>query len=81
MFKIELCKEKGGIAVKPQEPLRLDLKKIRREFTTLIETPIVLVIHQEGDIVVHEYGELLFKKLRDEEKIREIAKKIYQLKK
>ena len=78
MFKIEKCKDKGGLSVKPSVKVLLDLKKIKTKFKTLIETPIVLVIEKEGEIVVHEYGELIFKNLKDEEKIRRIAEEIYK---
>jgi hypothetical protein len=44
----------------------------------LLDTPIVIVINVEGvEIIVHQYGELVFKKFYNEEKVKEIAEKVY----
>jgi len=78
-FIVEECKEKGGLSAKPKNPIHLDLKKISAQYKTLLETPILIVIEEQGEIVVHNYGELLFKDLKDENKIRTIAQKIYEV--
>ena len=59
---------------------KLDLKKIKEEFETILETPILLVIREQGlDIVVHVYGELLFKNGTAEqvELMEKVTQKIY----
>ena len=66
------------MSVKPDKKIKLDLEKIKKRFKVLIDTPILLVIDEQGEIIVHSYGELLFKTLRDEEKIRKIAEEIYR---
>jgi len=76
-FTLKECKEKGGISVKPIKNIKLNLKKVADAFETLIDTPILVVIQEQGEVIVRDYGELLFKELKDETKIREIAIKIY----
>jgi hypothetical protein len=82
-FTFEKCKTKAGYSAKLKRKIKLDLKAISKEFETLLETPILLVIKEKGiEIIVHRYGELLFKesKIRLNEKIelmKEIAKKVY----
>jgi hypothetical protein len=47
----------------------------------VLETPILLVIREQGlEIVVHGYGELLFKNGTEEQKelMRKVAEKVYE---
>ena len=77
---IKKCKDKGGYSVR-QEPLKnLSLNKIKKYFKVLIETPIVLVIKGKYEIIVHNYGELIFKntKEKDIKEIEKISQKIYK---
>jgi len=77
-FTVELCKDKGGWAAKPKVQTKLDLGKISSQFTTLIKTPILLVVKIQGhDVIVHGHGELIFKDLEDREEIRKLAEKVY----
>ena len=51
---------------------------LKSKFHTIIETPIVLVIKEDNiEIIVHEFGELLFKDSTDEKKMHKIAEKIF----
>lgn len=78
MFEISECKTKAGISVKPKKNLKLDFKEIKKKFEVIFDSPVALVIRIDGcDIIVHKYGELLFKNCKDKVKIEVIAKKVY----
>ena len=76
-MRIEECRTKAAMKVRPDTKMKLDLDKVRKRFKVLVDTPILLVIDEDGEIIVHNHGELLFKTLRDENRIREIAEEIY----
>jgi len=77
-FEIKPCKTRAAYSVKPKKNIKLDLAKLK-EFKIKAETPIASVIDIDGEeIIVHRYGEIKFKTLRDEAKIRKIAEKIYE---
>ena len=58
----------------------IDLKKITNKFDTIEDAGIIAVIKIENEeIIIHNYGEILFKTLTDIEKIKILAKKIYDL--
>ena len=78
-FEIKLCKTRAAISVKPKNKINLNLNVIRKKFKTCVETPILLVLDLEGGIIIHKYGEIIFKKLKHEKKIRKIAERIYNL--
>ncbi|MBU0461360.1 MAG: hypothetical protein KJ574_02110 [Nanoarchaeota archaeon] len=78
-FTISKCKTKAVMSVKPKKNMQLNLDKIRKNFKVILDTPILLVIKEEDEIIVHGYGELLFKTFTDEKKIERIAKKIYEV--
>ena len=78
-FEIKACKTKAAYSAKPLKKITLDLDKLKTLFTTLVDTPILLVINVDSEeIIVHNHGELTFKKLKDENKIKIIAEKIYE---
>lgn len=77
MVEVKLCKTKAVYSTKNQ--IDLDFDKIRNNFKVVEDTPIVMVIDEEGEIIVHKHGELLFKELRDTEKIKLIAEKVYEV--
>jgi len=82
MVKMELeikpCKTKATFSVKPKRQITIDLPKLKNKFKIKIETPIASVIEFEGEeVIVHRHGELKFKTLKDEDKIRKIAEMIY----
>ncbi|MFH1209405.1 MAG: HesA/MoeB/ThiF family protein [archaeon] len=75
-FIIKLCKTKASYSVKLNK--KLDLEKISKKYKTIVKTPILLIIkigHYE--IIIHEYGEIIFKDLKDENKIKKIAQELY----
>ena len=79
-FTFGKCKTRAGYSAKLMKQGKLDLKKIKEEFETILETPILLVIREQGlDIVVHVYGELLFKNGTAEqvELMEKVTQKIY----
>jgi adenylyltransferase/sulfurtransferase len=76
-FTVQKCKTRKGWSAKPRRNIRLDLDSIKKRFKVILDTPILLVIDHEGEIVVHDYGELLFKELNDERRIKEISDEIY----
>ena len=81
-FTLEKCKTRAGYSAKLPSPRKLNLSCIKKEFEVLLETPILLVVKVEGmEIVVHGFGELLFKNSKegDLEKMRKVAEKIYDL--
>lgn len=80
LIKIKFCKSKGAISVKSPAVKKLNLQAIRQKFSKEItlDTPIIIVLDYEGQIIVHSYGELMFKDLRDESKIAKIAEKIFR---
>lgn len=72
------CRTKKGWTVKPKCNIRLDLDAIKRKFRVVLDANVLLVIDHEGEIIVHGYGELLFKELKDEKRIRNIANEIFR---
>ncbi|MDP3699086.1 MAG: hypothetical protein Q8R47_05875 [Nanoarchaeota archaeon] len=78
-FTVERCKTKAAYSAKLKKPQHLDLQKIKTKFETILETPVLLVVKVEGvEIIVHGYGELLFKNCEDQEMMEKIARKIYE---
>ena len=76
-FTIEPCKTKAAYSAKPKKKCSLDFSKLK-DFNIVLETPIATVVKIEGEeIIVHKYGELKFKTLKDKEKIKKIAEKIF----
>jgi len=77
-FTLSKCTTRAGYSAKPAKNMKLNLSQIKKKFNTLIETPIVLVINEDGmEVIVHEYGELLFKDATDETKMQKLAQRIY----
>ncbi|MBU2561642.1 MAG: hypothetical protein KKD17_05045 [Nanoarchaeota archaeon] len=77
-FDVTRCKTKKGWSVKPRQKMKLDLNGIKRRFKVVLDADILLVIDYEGEIVVHGYGELLFKDLKDQKMIKKISEEIYK---
>ncbi|MBW3003959.1 hypothetical protein KY328_05720 [Candidatus Woesearchaeota archaeon] len=79
-YKIKPCKTKAAFSVIPVQKIKLDFDKLKIKFETLIDNPIALVIKvDDEEIVVHNYGEMLFKTLKNVEKIKTIADRIYEV--
>ena len=77
-FTIEKCKTKAAYSAILKKQQRLNLQKIKSKFTVVLETPVLLVVAVEGvEVIVHGYGELLFKNCQDMELMKKIAEKVY----
>ncbi|MBW2964372.1 HesA/MoeB/ThiF family protein [Candidatus Woesearchaeota archaeon] len=74
---VKECKTKKGWTVRPKRNVKLNLGEIKKRFRVVMDANVLLVLDHEGEIVVHGYGELLFKDLKDEKRIREIAEDIF----
>ena len=80
MFEIKLCRTKAVISVKPVKQITLRLEKLTEIFPVVVQTPVASVLTIDDDqVIVHAYGEIFFKKLRDEARISEIAQEIYRI--
>ena len=78
-FTLERCRTKAAYSAKLKKQSPLNLQKIKRKFEVALETPILLVIAIEGvEVIVHGYGELLFKRCQDQELMKKIAEIIYE---
>lgn len=78
-LEIKPCKTRATFSVKPKTNIKLDLSKLKSFFKIKAETPIASVIDVDGEeIIIQKYGELRFKTLKDETKIKKIAEKIYE---
>ena len=79
-FTLTECKTKAAFSAKLQKPKKLDLSRIKRKFESILETPILLVIKEEEiEVIVHSYGELLFKNCKDIQLMQKIARRIYEI--
>ncbi len=81
-FTLEQCKTRAGYSAKLPSSQKLNLAKIKQHFQVVLETPILLVIREQGlEIIVHGYGELLFKNGTESQKelMRKVAEKVYEV--
>lgn len=78
-FTVERCKTKAAYSARPLKSQKLDLDSIKKRFKVVMETPMLLVIDEHGEIIVHRHGELMFKALDDVRKIRDISERIYRV--
>ena len=82
MFKIQKCKSKAAYSAKPKKRISLDLEKIKKKYKVVEDTPIMIVIKEKGvEMIVHNYGETLFKNCDDKKLMEGIAKEIYTYRK
>lgn len=80
MFEIKLCKTKSAIIVKPVRNVKLDLAKMNKSFNVIAQTSIASVLKIDNEeVVVHRYGDIYFKSLKDESLINKIAQEIYKI--
>lgn len=80
-FTFGKCKTRAGYSAQLKKQQKLNLRKIKEAFETVLETPILLVIKEQGlEIVVHGFGELLFKngKAEQVELMEKVARKVYE---
>ena len=55
---------------------------MKEKYEVVLDTPILVVVKIEGkEIIVHNYGELIFKEREDEGEMRNIAEEIYRVRK
>ncbi|MBU0456644.1 MAG: hypothetical protein ABH824_05590 [Nanoarchaeota archaeon] len=79
-FSLAKCKTKATYSAKLKKRQKLDLNKIGNHSEIILKTPILLVIKLEGiEIIVHSYGELLFKNCDDFSLMEKLAEQIYSI--
>ncbi len=79
-FSVGRCRTKAAYSVKLRKQQKLDLAAIKKKFKVILETPILLVVRTEaGEVIVHGYGELIFKKCEDTGLIEKVAERIYEM--
>ncbi len=79
-FILGKCKTKATYSAKLKKQNKLNLKKIKEKFEVILETPILLVLKIETvEIIVHQHGEILFKKCEDLELMEQMAEDIYSV--
>ncbi|MEK6932464.1 MAG: HesA/MoeB/ThiF family protein [Nanoarchaeota archaeon] len=75
-FKLELCKTKATLMVKTNT--KLNMKKIKDNFGELRDAGNTLLLEIEGEqVIVNNNGEIIFKHLREDNKVMRIATEIY----
>lgn len=78
-FKLSKCKTKAAYSAKLLKPTKLNLAAMKKKYEIVLETPIVVIIKvQDVEVIVHGYGELLFKKCEDIKLMEKIAKDVYE---
>ncbi len=77
-YRIEWCDSKAAMSAKPETDMDLDMESLEENFDLKADADIVAVIEADGEeVVVHDYGELLFKEEENEDRLKELAEKIY----
>ncbi len=77
-FSLAKCKTKAAYSAKLKQRQVLDLKNIAQKYTVILETPILLVIKEQGvEIIVHHYGEIMFKNCDKVAFMEKAAQQIY----
>ncbi len=78
-FTIAKCKTRAGYSAILKKPAKLNLTALSKWFEVVIKTPILLVIREQGvDVIIHGYGELLFKDCDDITLMETIARRVYE---
>ncbi len=82
-FLIVPCTTRSAYSAKTRTSIKLNLNKIKENFETIIDTPVVLVVKDKEntntEIIIHNYGEIVFKNISDQNKMKELAEKIYAI--
>lgn len=79
-FCVGKCKTKAAFKATLEQKGKLNLEKIKKKYEIVLETPILIVIKvKDIEVIVHGYGELLFKKCNDISKAEKIAEDIYEV--
>ncbi|MBI4453889.1 hypothetical protein HY636_04570 [Candidatus Woesearchaeota archaeon] len=85
LFTITSCKTKQSCKAKLNKRQNLNLKNLKEKFNIVSDAGIALVLSVDGvEVVVHGYGELIFKIKTGKNKvsqaeIEKIAKKIFDV--
>lgn len=77
-FSFGKCKTKAAFKARLEQKGKLNLEKIKKKYQVILETPILLVVKiGDVEVIVHGYGELLFKRCDDAHKAEKIAEEIF----
>lgn len=77
-YTIKKCKTRAAFSVRFNR--KIDLVNIKKKYKVLLETPLLLVVEKDGaEMIVHQYGEVIFKKVKDYNQIERLAEEIYSL--
>lgn len=77
-YVIKKCKTRAAFSVRFNK--KIDLSRIKKKYKVLLETPLLLVVEKDGaEMIVHQYGEVIFKKAKDYNQIEKLAEEIYSL--
>lgn len=76
-FEINECETKAMYRVKLKKRAHLNMKNLNG-FEIVMDGGMIVIIKVEGEeIIVHDFGELIFKTLKNTDKIREISEVVY----
>lgn len=80
IFVVKHCRGSGACSVLLKNKTKLDLKEVRRKVReTLADTPYVIIARFKGvNVSIYPTARLLIHE-RDEEKVKEIAKEVYDV--
>lgn len=77
-FELTLCRTGATLTVRTNKQLNLD--KIKNNFGVLRDAKVTLLLDVDNEqVIVNKQGEIIFKTLKDEDKIMKIAKEIYDV--
>ncbi len=77
-FELSLCKTGATLTVRTNKSLNLE--KIKNNFGVLRDAKVTLLIEVENEqVIINKQGEIIFKTLKDEDKVMKIANQIYQI--
>ena len=80
LFEIKICKTKAAYAAKPKRHLKMNLEKLKNKYNIKADAGIVLIADIDGeDVIIHSFGEILFKGCKDIKKMHRIAEDIYKV--
>ena len=79
-YEVRPCKTGAAYKTFPNKILKVNLDEVRKNFDVVLDTPLLVVVKVENEeVIVHGFGELVFKTLRNEDKVKEISEQIYNL--
>ncbi len=79
-FTLEKCKTKATYSAKLVGNGKIDLDVVRENLDVVLDTPVLVVVKVDGiEVVVHGYGELLFKQCEDTELMEKVSEKVYSI--